>query len=130
MHPMVMLIIYLGSMLLELMLYSMIAMLFSCMFKSDLMSVTVLLVIYLLNILAPAFIQGTNTWLAFYPFSHISIYALFGSSIYAVPNNFFNTVFGAKVYAGTCLTLTLSVITLMFVIISLFAVKIFKNKEL
>ena len=108
----------------------MIAMFFSALFKSDLMSVTILLVLYLLNTLMPIFIQGTNSWLAFYPFSHISLYSLFGSSVYATQSNFFNLVFGAKVYAGTSVALTFSVIALMFIIFSFFATRIFKHKEL
>lgn len=129
-HPLSMIGIYLISMLAELIIYSLLAMLFSVLFKSDLMSMTILLVLYLLNTLLPMFIQGANTWLAFYPFSHISLYALYGSSLYAPANDFFNLVFGAKVYAGTSLTLTVSVITLMILITSFIALRIFKKKEL
>lgn len=129
-HPVGMIFIFLLSMLLELVIYSLIAMLFSTLFKSDLLSMTILLVIYLLNILLPIFVQGSNTWLAFYPFSHISLYSLFGSSVYAVPGNFFNLVFGAKIYAGSHILLTLSVILLISIIVSLCANKLFKKKEL
>lgn len=129
-HPIGMLLIYLLSMLLELILYSMIAMLLSTLFKSDLMSMTILIVIYLLNTLLPIFVQGANSWLAYYPFSHISLYSLFGSSVYAVSNNFFNLVFGAKVYAGTHIVLTLSILFLVTIIVSAIAVKVFKKKEL
>ena len=129
-HPLGMIGIYLSSMLFELVIYSLLAMLFSALFKSDLMSMTILLVLYLLNTIVPIFIQGSNTWLAFYPFSHISLYSLFGSSVYAVPNNFFNLVFGAKVYAGTNITLTISMIVLITIVVSFIAVKVFKRKEL
>lgn len=129
-HPLGMIGIYLASMLLELIIYSLIAMMFSSLFKSDLMSMTILLVVYLLNTLLPIFVQGANTWLAYYPFSHISLYSLFGSSIYAVPNNFFNLVFGAKIYAGTDIALTSSIILLMIVITSFIAIRVFNRKEL
>ena len=129
-HPLGMIGIYLLSMMFELIVYSMIAMLMSTLFKSDLISMTILIVVYLINILLPAFVQGSNTWLAFYPFSHISLYALFGSSVYAVPTNFFNLLFGAKVYAGTHFALTTSMILLITIIISVIAIKIFKKKEL
>ena len=129
-HPLGMLAIYLLSMFFELIIYSAIAMLFSALFKSDLMSMTILLVLYLLNMFLPVFIQGSNTWLTYYPFSYISIYSLFGSSVYAVENNFFNLVFGAKVYAGTHIALVASIITLLIAVISCIAIKIFKNKEL
>jgi len=48
-HPLGMLGIYLISMLFELVIYSLIALLLSCLFKSDLMSMTILLVIYLVK---------------------------------------------------------------------------------
>lgn len=129
-HPLGMIAIYLISMMLELIVYSMIAMLMSTLFKSDLISMTILIVLYLLNILIPVFVQGANTWLAFYPFSHISLYSLFGSSVYSVPTNFFNLLFGSKVYAGTHIALTVSMILLITVIISLISIKVFKKKEL
>lgn len=129
-HPLGMIAIYLVSMLLELIVYSIIAMMLSTIFKSDLVSTTILIVIYLLNILLPIFVQGSNTWLAFYPFSHISLYSLFGSALYAVPTNFFNLIFGAKVYAGTHIALTSSIILILTVIISFISVKVLKKKEL
>ncbi len=129
-HPLGMIGIYLLSLLFELLVYSLLGMLLSVLFKSDLMSVTVLLMLYLLNTLVPIFVQEANSWLTYYPFSHISLYALFGSAVYAVPYNFFNLVFGAKVYTGTHALLTISVILLTIFITSILAIKAFKNKEL
>ena len=48
-HPIGMIAISLLSVICEIMIYSLIALLLSCLFRSDLMSMTVLLVIYLLN---------------------------------------------------------------------------------
>lgn len=129
-HPIVMLIIYLVSLLLELIVYTSIAMLLSCLFKSDLLAVTIMLVLYLLNTLLPVFVTGANSWLTYYPFSHISLYSLFGSSIYAISNNFLNMLLGAKVYAGTNIGLTITVIVLFIAIINLLATVVFKKKEL
>lgn len=129
-HPLLMLYLYLMSLVLELIVYSLIAMFVSSLFRSDLFSMTLLIVIFLVNTMLPAFIQGANTWLAFYPFSHISIYSLFGSSTYAVQNNFFSLMFGAKVYAGTHIALTSTIIILFALVFSLLAMKIFKRKEL
>ena len=129
-HPLGLIGIYLLSMLLELIVYSLIAMLFSVLFKSDLMSMTVLMVLYLLNLIVPIFVQGANSWLAYYPFSHMSLYSLFGSSVYASSNNFFNLVFGAKVYAGTHAALTISTIFIFAALAGFIAVRLFKKKEL
>ncbi len=130
MHPLGMIGIFLLSMLFELMIYSAIALLLSTLIKSDLLSMTIILVIYLINILLPMFVQGSNTWLAYYPFSHLSIYALFGSSVYAVSGNFFNLLFGSKVYAGTHAALTISLIVIIIIAIITLTLHLFKRKEI
>ena len=130
MHPIVMLLIYLVSLFFELAVYASIAMLLSCLFKSDLFAVTIMLVLYLLNTLLPVFAGGINSWLTYYPFSHISIYSLFGSSNYALSDNFLNILLGAKVYAGTNIGLTVCVILLFIIIANVIGSIIFKKKEL
>lgn len=129
MHPIVMILIYLISMMLELTVYTSIALMLACLFKSDLLSVTLMLVLYLINFLLPVFVTGINSWLTFYPFSHISLYALFGSSIYAVGGNFLNALLGAKVYATSNIILTLTIIPLVICITTFVANKIFNSKE-
>ena len=130
MHPIVMLLVYLLSMFLELAVYASIAMLLSCLFKSDLFAVTIMLVLYLINTLLPVFAGGINSWLAYYPFSHISLYSLFGSSNYALSDNFLNILLGAKVYAGTNIGLTISVTLLFIIIANVLGSILFKKKEL
>ena len=127
--PIVMLIVLLFSLVIEVAVYTSIALLLSTIIKSDLFSVTIVLLIYLVNTLLPMFIQGANTWLGFYPFSHISLYPLFGSAVYANPN-FFNLVFGAKVYATTNIGLTITIVLLTIAGLNFIAAKIFNNKEL
>jgi len=98
--------------------------------KSDLLAVTILIGLYLINTLLPVFVVGINSWLAFYPFSHISLYSLFGSSVYVPQGNFLSLLLGAKVYGTTNIILTSS-LTLILLFTSLFfANKIFNNKEL
>ncbi len=129
-HPIGMILIYVLSLFLELVIYVSIAMLLSSLLKSDLFAVTILLVLYLINTLLPMFAGGVNSWLTYYPFSHISLYALFGSSNYAVSSNFFNLLLGAKVYAGTNLILTLAIIAVIILVCNLIATRVFKKKEL
>lgn len=127
--PIIMLAIYLLSFIVEVAIYTSIGMLFSTLIKSDVLSVTIMLIFYLINILLPLFIQGANTILSYYPLSHISLYTLFGSAVYAT-NDFFNLLLGAKVYATTNLGLTIVVIVALIAVINIVAAKIFKNKEL
>ncbi|MBR2969447.1 MAG: ABC transporter permease [Clostridia bacterium] len=129
-HPIGMLAIYLFSFLLELIVYLSLSMLIATLIKSDLFAVTIVLVLYLLNILLPLFIVGPNTWLGFYPFSHISLYSLFGSSLYLVDNNPFASLLGSKVYATSNIGLTILVIIFIVAVCNIIASKIFKRKEL
>ncbi len=129
-HPIAMLAIFLLSSILELMAYLSIAMLLSCLIRSDLFAVTLMLVLYLLNILLPMFVGGANTWLTFYPFSHLRLYSVVGSSVYAISDNFFNMIFGMKIYAGTNIILTAIMIVVVIVIFNILAIKKFNKKEL
>ncbi len=129
-HPFVMVLLYVASMLFELLIYVSIAMLLSTLLKSDLLSVTLVLLLYLVNTLLPMFVGGINSALTYYPFSHISLYALFGSSIYAPANNFFNLLLGAKVYVGTNIIVTSCVILAIILIVNIASSQIFKKKEL
>ncbi|MFQ6752694.1 MAG: ABC transporter permease [Clostridia bacterium] len=128
--PISMILIFLLSTLLELIIYISIAMLIATLIKSDLFAVTIMLVLYLLNTLLPMFVGGANSWLAFYPFSHINLYSMFGSSVYAVSNNFFNLIFGAKIYMGSNVWLTGCTILIFIVFTIILAVHMFKKKEL
>ena len=102
----------------------------SSLIKSDLFAVTLMLVIYIVNTLIPMFVGGPNTWLAYYPFSHISLYSLFGSTVYGSSSNFFNLILGMKVYAGTNLGLTIFAIAAFIIIFTILAINKFKKKEL
>lgn len=128
--PIVMITINMLSLFIELMVYVSIAYLLSCLIKSDLLNVSLMLVLFLINTLLPAFVGGATSWLAYYPFSHLSLYALFGSNLYANSSNFFNLVFGAKVYATTSLILTIVIPMILILVCLILASHFFKRKEL
>lgn len=129
-HPIAMILIYLISLILELLVYLSIALLLSTFIKSDILAVTILMVVYLINVLLPIFSSSSIGWLAYYPFSHISLYSLFGSSLVADSKNAFNMLMGAKVYPTTNLALTLFVIAVIIVVCNVISAKIFKRKEI
>lgn len=129
-HPIVMILIYLISLIFELLVYLSIALLLSTFIKSDILAVTILMVVYLINVLLPIFSSSSIGWLAYYPFSHISLYSLFGSSLVANSQNAFNMLMGAKVYPTTNLALTLFTIAVIIVVCNIVSAKIFKRKEI
>lgn len=129
-HPMAMLALYLLSFVVQIVIYASIALMLSTLIKSDLLSTTIMLLIYILNLLLPVFAGGMNSWLAFYPFSHISLFALFGSSLFANSNDLLSKLLAENVYAGTSL-LTIGVVSLVLIVVPLIIAKLaFKNKEL
>ena len=130
MHPLVMIVVFLVSLLLEVLVYMAISALLATLLKSDLFAVTIMLVFYIINVILPIVFGGINSGLAFYPFSHISLYALFGSSIYAVQDNLLNNMLGEKIYAGSNIILTIAVILLIVVICNFISARLFKKKEL
>lgn len=129
-HPIGMIAIFIVSMLLQLSIYMLVASLLACLLKSDLASTTLVIVLYLINTILPMFVSGTNSWLAYYIFSHIDFYSMFGSSIYAQKSNIFSVLFGSKIYAGSSVWLTLCLLTLMIGAISTLTAYLFKKKEL
>lgn len=128
--PIIMLLIYLISVFVELIIYTCISLMLSTLLKSDLVTLVLVIVLYLFNLMLPMFVQGASSWLMFYPFSHISFYALWGSSLFAINSNFYNILFGAKVFTNTNLILY-SIISLVLIIIPIVvAINMFKRKEL
>lgn len=130
MHPIAMIAVYVCSLILEIVIYTVLAIMLSCLIKSDLLSVTIIIALILINTLLPVFINATNSWLTFYPFSHISLYSLFGSSIYSQANDLFSLILGSKVYINTNIILTAVIMICLIVIPLIISIKIFKKKEL
>ncbi len=129
-QPLGMLCLYLLSFIVQIVIYSSIALMLSTLIKSDLLSITIMLLIYILNLLLPVFAGGLNSWLMFYPFSHISFFALFGSSLFANSSDLLSRLLAENVYAGTSLV-TISIVSLVLIIVPLVISKLaFKNKEL
>lgn len=128
--PIGMLLIYMLSMFIEIVIYTSIAYFISILLNSDLLAVTITIVITVVNLLLPVFINGVNTWLAFYPFSHISLFSLFGSTVFAPSGDFFNLLLGAKVYSTTSLIVTISVLVTIIILSWILSLIKFKKKEL
>ncbi len=128
--PIYMIIILMLDTILKISFFVSFAMLLSIVTKSDIGSLVGLLLFFIINLFLPIFFQGANSWLMFYFFSHISIYNLFGSSMYAPQNNLFNLIIGAKCYDTSNIILTIICIVLVWFICNFIAVRCFKKREL
>ena len=129
-HPLVMILIFVLSFVIEVAVYASIAMLLSCLLKSDLLASTLMLLVYLLNIILPVFAGGMNSWLAFYPFSHINLFALFGSSIVTTGNDMLSMLLKVNIFANTSLLLSVCIIAVLIIIPIIISSIIFRRKEL
>ena len=97
-HPAVVIGIFMLSNFLMLALYSALTMLFSAMFKSDLLAMIVSVAFYAVNLILPLFF-GQASWLRFYPFANINLFAYFGSTRIA-SDSVLSQLFNSVVYNG------------------------------
>ena len=128
MHPSLALIVFVASMYLQILVYASIAMLISLIFKSDLFAVISTVLIYLVNLLLPLFF-GTNSWLKFYPFTSLNLYAYIGAGS-KTADTLLGMMFSAKIYSHSSIWLSALFITLIIGICNAIAIHIFKKKEL
>lgn len=127
-HPMVSLIIYLCSIYLQLLVYISIAMMLTSFLKSDLFAFVLTVLFFIVNTMLPAFF-GATSWLMFYPFTALNLYAFMGGSSIA-SNTILGKIFTPIVYSGGTLILSAIFIISFIVIFNTIAIFAFKKREL
>jgi len=127
-HPLAMIGIMLVSNLLIVALYAALALLLSTLLKSDLLSTIISVVVYLVNLLLPLFF-GIGSWLRFYPFANINLFAYFGSTSMTT-DGIFATLFNPAVYLGMSVWISLIYVIGITILFILIAKLVFKKREL
>lgn len=127
-HPLVLIGIFALSNLLTVALYTAIAILFSTLLKSDLLAMVISVVIYVVNLILPLFF-GASSWLKFYPFTNINLFAYF-SSTKLTSDSILSKMFNTVVYGGMNIWISLIYIIGITTIILLISKVIFKKREL
>lgn len=127
-HPILLILALNVSIILKVMLFTSISMLLSTAIKSDLLSMIITTLIYLSGMILPLFFS-TNSWIKFYPFCNINIYAYLGG---ATINNgsILSTLFDALVYSGNNIFITLAYIFGGILLYNILGKVLFKKREL
>ena len=127
-HPALSLLIYVGSIYLQLLVYVSIAMMLTSFLKSDLMAFVLTIIIYLINMMLPLFF-GTTSWLKFNPLTSINLYAFAGSGT-VMSETVLGKLFTPLVYSGGTLLLSIIYIASMVIIFNTIAIYAFKKRDL
>lgn len=128
MHPAVSLLIYVGSIYLQLLVYISIAMMLTSFMKSDLLTFIITILVYILNMMLPLFF-GTSSWLRFNPLVSINLYAFAGGGT-IISDTILGKLFTPLVYTGGSLILSIIYIISMIIIFNAISIYGFKKREL
>lgn len=127
-HPALALAIFVASELLLVAFYSAIAMLLSSILKSDVLALVISAIFYVFNLILPIFF-GSTSWLRFYPFANINIFAYFSSSR-STTDTVLGNLFNPIVYQGMNLWISLAYVFGISIILLLIGKAVFKRREL
>ena len=127
-HPVLSLLIFIGSLYLQLLVYVSISMMLTSFIKSDLLTFIITILVYILNMMLPLFF-GTSSWLRFNPFVSINLYAYAGGGT-IVSDTILGKLFTPLVYTGGSLILSVIYIISMIVIFNAISIYGFKKREL
>lgn len=127
-HPAVVILIFMFSQLLMVAIYSAITMLLSSFIKSELLTLIIGMLLYLVNFVLPLFF-GVASWLRFYPFANINLFAYFNSTN-LTNNSIMSQLFNTVVYNGMNMWISLIYIIMIPIITLIIGKLAFKKREL
>lgn len=127
-HPMLSLAIFVASTYLKILVFVSIAMLFTSFLKSDLLTLILTLLIYVVHLMLPLFF-GVNSWLRFNPLANIDLFAYLGSGTMTA-KTILGQMFTSVVYNGINIWISLIFISAMIIGFNLISIFAFKKREL
>lgn len=127
-HPLAVLGLFVLSLLLLVVVYSAFTMMLSSLIKSDLLVMIISVVFYVINLILPLFF-GAGSWLRFYPFVSINLFAYFGSNRFTT-DSVLGQLFNNVVYHGISLWISLVYIIGITALLLWIGRTIFKKREL
>lgn len=128
MNPAVSLLIFVGSIYLQLLVYISIAMMLTSFIKSDLLTFIITILVYILHMMLPLFF-GPSSWLKFNPLVSINLYAFAGGGT-IISDTILGKLFTPLVYTGGSLILSAIYIVCMIIIFNAISIYGFKKREL
>ncbi|MBO5910057.1 MAG: ABC transporter permease, partial [Clostridia bacterium] len=127
-HPMIIIGVFVLSLLLIVAFYSALTMMFSTMFKSDLLALICGVAIYVVNLILPLFFS-INSWLKFYPLANINLFAYLGTTSITT-DSVLSKLFNAVIYQGMNIWISLIYVFGITTLLLLIGRHIFKKREL
>ncbi|MBQ7797707.1 MAG: ABC transporter permease subunit [Clostridia bacterium] len=127
-HPLLLIGLFVLSLFLITALYSALTMVLSSLFKSDLLAMIIGVVFYAINFIVPLF-GNAGSWLRFYPFANINLFAYFGSNRLTT-DSVFAKLFNNIVYHGMNIWISLIYVFGITTILLLIGRHLFKKREL
>lgn len=127
-HPAFMIVMFVLSILLQIAVYSSIAMMLSSFIKSDLICMVISVLFYIVNLMLPIFF-GANSWLRFYPFVNVNLFAYFGANR-LTNDSILAKLFNNIVYNGMNIWISIIYIIGITTLVLLIGKTIFKRREL
>lgn len=127
-HPIVVLLIFILSLMIMVLLYSAITIMLSSCIKSELLTMILSLVFYCINMILPLFF-GANSWLKFYPFANINLFAYFGANRMTT-DSVLSRLFNNVVYSGMNIWISLVYVIGITALVLLIGKTVFKKRDL
>ena len=127
-HPIAVLLIFILSLMIMVLLYSAITIMLSSCIKSELLTMILSLVFYCINMILPLFF-GANSWLKFYPFANINLFAYFGANRMTT-DSVLSRLFNNVVYSGMNIWISLVYVIGITALVLLIGKTVFKKRDL
>jgi len=127
-HPAIILGLFVLNQLLLVSVYSAITMMLSSFVKSDLLAMIISVVVYSVNLVLPLFF-GAGSWLKFYPFTNINLFAYLGGT-QLTSDSILGKLFNSVVYHGMNIWISLIYVVGISAIVLLIGKTIFKKRQL
>ena len=127
-HPALMLVIFVASELLMVAFYTAITMLLSSILKLDVLALIIGSVFYIFNLILPI-LFNSSSWLRFYPFTNINLFAYFSSSRMTA-DTVLGNMLNAVVYQGMNLWISIAYVFGISIIVLLIGKAVFRKREL
>ena len=127
-HPMLVLTLFVLSLFLLICFYSALTIMLSTLIKSDLLTMIISVVFYIINLILPLFF-GAGSWLKFYPFTNLNLFAYFGTNRMTT-DSILAQLFNNLVYHGMNIWISLVYVIGITSLLLIIGKTIFKRREL
>lgn len=129
MSPILLYFIYILTLILEMSFFVLLALAISMLFKSQVASVAISILVYFGTIVLNMLL-GSASWLKILPFTNISLYKYFGSSFLSHDTNFLRAMFSSPVAVGSSFWLSIIYTAVVMIVLTVTVFEVFKHRDI